>query len=127
MLVFFDERSQLYWQLGNHVSTPQAPTAGGVHWWFTRNNLTLSWSRDLYNWTIATKVLYDDTGLSPEQSLILTGFHYPDAIVDGDDLLCLVRTAYRGAVNAHDSNRITAKRVIDFRSLANPGMTHFNG
>ena len=58
-----------------------------------------------------------DTGLSAEQSLIQTGFHYPDWIVDGDDLLCLVRTAYRGAVNAHDSNRITLKRVTNFRQL----------
>ena len=39
-------------------------------------------------------------------------------MVDGDDLLCLVRTAYRGAVNAHDSNRITLKRVTNFRQLA---------
>ena len=118
MAIMFDEPSQTYWQLGNHITTPQAPTAHGVHWWFMRNNLTLSFSKDLEEWTIAKRILWDDTGLSAEQSLIQTGFHYPDCIADGDDLLCLVRTAYRGAVNAHDSNRITLKRVTNFRQLA---------
>ncbi len=117
MAIMFDEPSHTYWQLGNHITTPQAPTAHGVHWWFMRNNLTLSLSKDLEDWTIAKRILWDDTGLSAEQSLIQTGFHYPDWVVDGDDLLCLVRTAYRGAVNAHDSNRITLKRVTNFRQL----------
>ena len=122
LAIMFDEPSSTYWSLGNHITTPQAPTAHGVHWWFSRNNLTLSTSKDLQEWTIRTRVLWDDTGLSPEQSLIHTGFHYPDFIVDvdGEDLLCLVRTAYRGAVNTHDSNRITLKRVTNFRSLLEP-------
>jgi hypothetical protein len=115
MAIMYDKQTTGYWLLGNHVTTPQVATA--VHWWGARNNLTLSYSRDLASWTIVSRVLYDDTGLPHDESLIFTGFHYADMIVDGSDLLCLVRTAYRGAANMHDSNRITMKRVSDFRAL----------
>ena len=115
MAITYDEETRGYWSLGNHVTTPQAAT--GVHWWGARNNLTLSYSQDLSSWRVLSRVLYDDTGLPHEQSLIFTGFHYADMLVDGRDLLCLVRTAYRGAANMHDSNRITMKRVSNFRAL----------
>lgn len=37
---------------------------------------------------------------------------------DGDgDIIMAVRTAYRGAQSYHNSNRVTYKRIKDFRSL----------
>jgi hypothetical protein len=36
---------------------------------------------------------------------------------DGADIIYLVRTAYRGAHNHHDSNRITFHRLADYASL----------
>jgi hypothetical protein len=48
-------------------------------------------------------------------SLRYTGFHYVDFELDGDDLACLVRTAYRGANSFHNSNRITFHRVVNWR------------
>ena len=45
------------------------------------------------------------------------GFQYVDWQFDGDDLIYLVRTAYDGAHNYHDSNRITFHRLADFRRL----------
>ena len=35
--------------------------------------------------------------------------------VDGADLLCLIRTAYRGANSFHNSNRITFHRIARWR------------
>lgn len=117
MALLYDNTAGGYWSLGNNITTPQVDT--GVHWWFARNNLTLSFSHNVSedSWQVVDRILYDDTGLPHEQSLIFTGFHYADMIFDGADLLCLVRTAYRGAVNMHDSNRITMKRVSNFRSF----------
>jgi hypothetical protein len=85
-----------------------------------RNVLTLCYSEDLFNWTIVGTLLRDDTGLSADDSVRYTGFHYVDWQLDGDDLLYLVRTAYRGAVSYHNSNRITFKRLAGFRQYLPP-------
>ena len=62
-------------------------------------------------------LLQDDSGLPYNQSIELTGFQYPDWQFDGEDIICLVRTAYDGAHNFHDSNRITFHRIKNFRRL----------
>jgi hypothetical protein len=77
----------------------------------------LAVSKDLIHWQSLKTLLYDDTGLEPEQSAYLTGFQYPDWQFDGEDIIYLVRTAYRGAHTFHDSNRITYHVLKDFRSL----------
>jgi len=60
-------------------------------------------------------LLYDDSGLKEEDSLRLTGFQYADWQFDGEDLIYLVRTAFRGSVRFHDSNRITFHTLKNFR------------
>ena len=55
------------------------------------------------------------TTASQEDSLRLTGFQYVDWQFDGQDIIYLVRTAYGGGHNYHDSNRITFHR---FRGYA---------
>ena len=60
-------------------------------------------------------LLADDTGFAADDSVRFTGFHYVDWQFDGDDLLMAVRTAYRGAVSYHNSNRITFKKVAGWR------------
>ena len=84
-----------------------------------RNVLVLSSSPDLVAWTQGAVLLADDTGfLDPGDSARFTGFHYVDWQFDGeDDLIMAVRTAYRGAVSYHNSNRLTYKRIAQFRSL----------
>jgi hypothetical protein len=79
-----------------------------------RNNLVLSSSSDLINWRICKTLLRDDTGFQPADSAHYTGFEYPDWEFDGEDLLVGVRTAYRGAVSAGSSNRMTALRVRNY-------------
>lgn len=80
-----------------------------------RNIMSLTASDDLWNWRIVKTLMRDDTGLSPEDSIALTGFQYVDWQFDGADLIYVVRTAYRGARNFHDSNQIVFRRLENFR------------
>ena len=82
-----------------------------------RNVLTLNCSADLRNWRELCVVCSDESGLPPELSCRLTGFQYPDWQFDGDNIIALVRTAYRGANRFHDANRITYHVIKNFRSL----------
>ncbi|MCB9147989.1 MAG: exo-alpha-sialidase [Caldilineaceae bacterium] len=80
-----------------------------------RNVLSLYVSTDLLHWTPKQTLLADDLPLAYAESMRLTGFQYVDWHFDGDDLLYLVRTAYDGAHNYHDSNRITFHKLAHFR------------
>ena len=85
-----------------------------THDYGQRNILSLSYSKDLVNWTIGIDhLLYDDTDLEFNDSLRYTGFHYVDWQFDqvssnqssciewncngGSDIIYLIRTPYRGA------------------------------
>ena len=80
-----------------------------------RNVLSLTVSDDLWSWRIVKTLMRDDTGLVPEASIMFTGFQYVDWQFDGDDLIYVVRTAYRGARNFHDSNQIIFRVLEKFR------------
>jgi hypothetical protein len=82
-----------------------------------RNVLALAVSPDLRAWRVVKRLLEDDSGLPWDLSLRLTGFQYVDWQFDGDDLLYLVRTAYRGAHNFHDANRLVFHRLSQVRRL----------
>ena len=83
-----------------------------------RNILALCSSPDLRNWTEHAVVLQDDTGFKADDSVAYTGFHYVDWRFDNKtDLMMAVRTGYRGANSYHNSNRLTYKRLPNFRSL----------
>ncbi len=101
---------------GYYFSLVNATPESDVLCW--RNVLSLAVSENLRNWRIAGKFIEDDSGLDPESSRHLSGFQYADWQFDGDDLICLVRTAHRGAHNFHDSNRITFHVLKNFRETA---------
>ncbi|MBZ0291154.1 MAG: glycoside hydrolase [Anaerolineae bacterium] len=105
----YDSETGQYLSLVNNNTDPQWPNQ--------RNVLSLSASKDLLNWQLVTTLMVDETGLSHEDSIRLTGFQYVDWQFDGDDLIYLVRTAYRGAVRFHDSNRIILRKLKNFRTL----------
>ncbi|MYD09255.1 MAG: exo-alpha-sialidase [Chloroflexi bacterium] len=105
----YDETSGLYLALVNNVTNPAWPRQ--------RNILSLSVSSDLVNWRLAHTLMRDHSGLTPEDSARLTGFQYVDWQFDGDDIIYLVRTAYRGAIRYHDSNRIIFRKLPNFRDL----------
>jgi hypothetical protein len=104
-----DESTGTYWTLTNDVTNPALPNQ--------RNVLSFYNSSDLVSWRRRATLLEDDSGLSPEESDRLTGFQYADWEFDGDDIYYLLRTAYDGAHNFHDANRITFHRIKDFREL----------
>lgn len=90
---------------GKYLTLSNNNTDSRFSW--QRNILVLNVSDDLRNWRQAHVLLRDESGLRFEDSVRLTGFQYVDWQFDGDDLIYLVRTAYRGAITFHDSNRIT--------------------
>jgi hypothetical protein len=104
-----DPVTGMYLTLSNNVTRPAYATQ--------RNVLSLHASRDLRQWQHVRTLLEDDSPLPVEESIRLVGFQYVDWQFDGDDLIYLVRTAYDGAHNYHDSNRITFHRLEGFRQL----------
>ena len=102
-----------YWTIANDMAT--GPPR--VH----RNVLALYSSPDLSTWTRHGALMEDRLEKTPEESARKTGFQYADWQFDGDDIIYVVRTAYDGAANYHDANRITFGRVIDFRVLSHSG------
>jgi len=111
--IFRDDIGGRYWLIANDMFT--GPPR--VH----RNILSLFSSEDLSSW-IRHKVLMEDRHeKTPEASTLKTGFQYADWQFDGDDIIYVVRTAYKGAPNYHDANRITFGRVEDFRKFSQSG------
>jgi hypothetical protein len=106
-----DPVTKLYMTLSNNNTV-----VGNALYYDQRNVLTLCVSTDVETWAIVGTLLYDDTGFAPDDSVKYTGFHYVDWQIDGGDLIYVIRTAYRGAESYHNSNRITFKRLVDFRS-----------
>jgi hypothetical protein len=104
-----DPVTGLYITLCNPNTDPGSPAQ--------RNILALAVSADLRSWRVVRRLLEDDTGLPWSLSLKLTGFQYADWQFDGADLVALVRTAYRGAHNFHDANRLLFLRLPGFREL----------
>ena len=104
-----EPQTGLYLTLSNNNTDPACPTQ--------RNVLSLHASEDLRHWRHVRTLLEDDSGLPWEESLRRTGFQYVDWQFDGEDLIYLVRTAYRGAHSYHDANRITFHRLPGYRGL----------
>jgi len=77
-----------------------------------RNVLVLTSSADLRNWRVERTVLSH-----PNRKKI--GFHYADWLIEGDDIIFTLRTAYfdgqGGPSNRHDNNYITFHRIKGFR------------
>lgn len=84
-------------------------------WPNQRNVLSLYKSSDLISWQYVKTLILDESGLGHDDSIRLTGFQYVDWQFDGDDIIYVVRTAYRGAIRYHDSNMILYKVINDFR------------
>jgi hypothetical protein len=104
-----DSTTGRYWTLSNPCVNPV--------YHFQRNVLALFYSNDLRRWHYVKTLMDDDNGLSEPDAAQKIGYQYVDWQFDGDDIIYLVRTAYGGAHNFHDSNRITFGRVNDFRDL----------
>jgi hypothetical protein len=101
-----DSKTNLYLSLVNNNTVPEWPRQ--------RNILSLAASEDLVTWRVVKTLMTDESGLLPEDSLRLTGFQYVEWQFDGDDIIYLVRAAYRGARNYHDANRMIYSKLADY-------------
>ena len=104
-----DPQTGVYLTLSNNNTDPSRASQ--------RNVLSLHASEDLRAWRRIRTLLRDDLTHPWEESLRLTGFQYPDWQFDGADIIAAVRTAYRGAHNYHDANRVTFHRIERWREL----------
>ncbi len=106
----YDPVSEAYWALTNPVMGHRELNAGSV-----RNTLALLRSEDLIQWEMRCILLH-------HPDVIYHAFQYPDWVIEGDDLLAAIRTAYDdglgGARRGHDANYLTFHRFTDFRELA---------
>jgi hypothetical protein len=104
-----DPNTGRYLTLSNEVVNQKNP--------WQRNLLVLASSSDLVSWRRDRVLLYvhQDESLVKKQCKI--GFQYVDWIFDGEDILLLVRTAYKGAQNFHDANHITFHRLSRYEDL----------
>lgn len=93
----------IYLTLSNNNTDPSAP--------WQRNVLSLHASADLLTWRHVATLLEDDSGLPWVESTRRTGFQYVDWQFDSGGIIYVVRTAYGGAHNYHDANRITFHRL----------------
>lgn len=98
-----------YWALSNFI--PDRQKGGNVE--RTRNTLALLHSQNLRRWEIWSILLSH-----PDRER--HAFQYPDFLIDGDDMIALLRTAFDdeegGAHSAHDANYITFHRWKNFRT-----------
>jgi len=106
----FDPQSKRYWSLVNAVPLKYRDRKASS----VRNTLVLTSSADLRHWTIHCALLHH-----PDP--VYHGFQYPDWLLDGEDIIAVIRTAFDdeagGAHNAHDANFLTFHRFRGFRSL----------
>ena len=116
--ILYDEVSRLFWAPVNLVTDSQdiqelGGKLDGMGFKGTVGNerriLVLNYSLDALNWFQAGCI-----AMYPSH---LQSFHYAGPLIDGNDLLLLVRTS-KDAPNQHDSDLMTFHRVPDFRSLA---------
>ncbi len=112
--IVFDEETGLFWMISSQatdsmrrVDRLQKKRYGMPSQ--ERNRLALHFSKNVVDWCFAGLVAaVDDVGQS---------HHGGNMLIDGDDLVILMRTADADAFNAHNSNLITFHRVRNFRTL----------
>ena len=109
--IHYDAESDRYWTLSNYV-LPQYRNAPNPLPGETRNTMALCWSEDLVHWTVKDILLHTD-------EIGIRGFQYADWLIDGDDILAVVRTAWPdesgNADSPHNANYITFHRFRNFR------------
>jgi len=110
-----DPQTNLHWLVSNQItdSMRRLDRLDPKHYGMPANErrqLALYFSRNCMDWCFAGLVATaDEMGTS----------HYHGAtVIDGDDLLLMMRTSDADATNEHNSNLITFHRLPDFRGLA---------
>lgn len=107
----YDSLTKRYWTLSN----PQYLQVPRWNRYSVRNMLVLCSSTDLRQWTSHEMILF-----YPERWH--NAFQYVDWLFEGDDMICVSRTAFAddtgGANSFHNSNYMTFHRIKNFRALS---------
>ena len=76
-------------------------------------------SEDLVNWTVVDTLLVDRMMLGKLESITAHGFQYVDFVIEGEDLLFVVRenSGERTVRYCHDAPCVTFYRLSDYRQL----------
>ncbi|MBZ0257097.1 glycoside hydrolase [bacterium] len=104
----YDEQTNRYWTLANGNTNPKNPQQ--------RNSLAAYSSDDLRYWRFHEVLLEDLDDFDTIGTDSKVGFQYVDFRFDGDDIIFMSRTAYKGAHNYHDANFMTFHRIPNFRA-----------
>lgn len=120
----YDARSRLYWMASNvarDTTRDTSKTRLRMPATQERSNLGLFYSANSVDWFMAGLVAY-----APDW---VHSYHYPNLMVDGEDVIVVVRSHVESPLteqtvgpktaNRHDSNAATFHRVRNFRGLAN--------
>lgn len=131
-IVRYDATSDRYWSVCNYIPLAyRNPTYNAERF---RAVLVLVSSPNLRDWTVERTLIADDRLHAPDPDVrtsafsgpfgqgyyhTLHGFQYPFFLIEGDDLLVTIRTAFTdaegGARAGHDANFYLFRRVADFR------------
>lgn len=110
--ILYDDKTRTYWLLTNEFTDRMVNFNNweiNQYKGYDRSRLVLYYSYNCFDWVFAGVVA---AGKTRRQSR-----SYASMAFDGEDLIVLSRTGVDGAINGHDTNRITFHRVNDFRSL----------
>ena len=107
-VIRFDEKSQKY------ISLTSINTVKGFG--DQRSVLAMVSSDNLLEWKINEYLLVDREIMNPVCSAYKHAFQYVDFVIDGDDIIMLVREAIGRTNIWHDGSHITFYRIDDFRS-----------
>lgn len=106
----WDAATKRYWSLAN-IALPQHAKEVAPR---VRNAVALVRSPDLRKWETRCVLIY-------HPDVKFHGFQYADWLIEGDDLIAAIRTAYDEpagqAHNQHDANYLTFHRWKGFREL----------
>lgn len=110
----YDETTGRYIALTCPLVDPNSPKQ--------RNYCALAVSTDLVHWETTEQVdilLCDRELYNAELSTAQHAFQYADWIIDGDDILFVVRESAEDAKNFHDANYLTFYRLSNYAALVN--------
>jgi hypothetical protein len=110
--ILYDARSRLYLLVSSQStdSMRRVDALGAWHYGLPaneRSRVALYFSKNCMDWCLA--------GLVADAGAEKRSFFHGSTVIDGDDLLLLMRESDAEAVNTHNSNLITLYRIRDFR------------
>lgn len=142
-IVRHDAPSNRYWSVCSYI--PRAFRNDRYNAERFRAVLALVSSANLRDWSLERIVMHDERIYSADPAVRASafdpgsgstlhtdfGFQYPFFLIEGDDVLVNVRTAFcdgeGGAQAGHDANYHLFKRVTDFRRRSDPADFRFEG